>query len=105
MAILGLVSLFGIVINNGIILVEYMDAALQNGATIEDACRESVDKRFRAIFLSAMTTCIGLLPLIISGNPLTAPMAAVLLFGLLFSTVLTMIGVPVMYAMIQKPHQ
>ena len=103
MAILGLVSLFGIVINNGIILVEYMDAALMSGATVEDACRDSVDKRFRAIFLSAMTTCIGLLPLIISGNPLTAPMAAVLLFGLLFSTVLTMIGVPVMYAMIQKP--
>ena len=102
MAILGLVSLFGIVINNGIILVEYMDAAMQRGKSVEDACRESVDKRFRAIFLSAMTTCIGLLPLIISGNPLTAPMASVLLFGLLFSTLLTMIGVPVMYAMIRR---
>jgi len=102
MAILGLVSLFGIVINNGIILVEYMDMAVAEGHSVDAACRESVDKRFRAIFLSAMTTCIGLMPLIISQNPLTAPMASVLLFGLLFSTVLTMIGVPVMYAMIQQ---
>jgi multidrug efflux pump subunit AcrB len=100
MALLGLVSLIGIVVNNGIILVEVMDALILEGMSVNDACINAVDKRYRAITLSTITTCIGLVPLILSGDPMSAPMASVLLFGLLLSTILTMVIVPVMYSMI-----
>ncbi len=100
MALLGLVSLIGIVVNNGIILVEVMDQQIKLGHSVYDACVTAVDKRYRAITLSTITTCIGLVPLILSNDPLSAPMALVLLFGLLFSTILTMVVVPVLYSMV-----
>ncbi len=99
MAILGLVSLFGIVVNNGIILVEYMEEERRGGKSVYYACIAAVKLRYRPIMMSSITTCIGLVPLIVAGDPMTAPMASVLLFGLLFSTILTIIVVPVMYSL------
>ncbi len=99
MALLGLVSLFGIVVNNGILLIEVIDSEIRRGKDVESACRSAVDQRFRPIMLSTTTTCIGLVPLILAGDPMSAPMATVLLFGLLFSTILTMVCVPVLYSM------
>ncbi len=105
MALLGLVSLFGIVVNNSILLIEAMDAKIKAGESIEQACKSAVALRFRPIILSSTTTCIGLVPLIVSADPMTAPMASVLLFGLLFSTVLTMVVVPTLYAIqAQRAH-
>jgi len=100
MALLGLVSLIGVVVNNGIILVEVIDAEIEKGKSVYQACILAVDKRYRAITLSTITTCIGLVPLILSKDPMSSPMASVLLFGLLLSTVLTMVIVPVMYSMV-----
>ena len=105
MALLGLVSLFGIVVNNGILLIEVIDAEIRAGKEVEAACRSAVDQRFRPIFLSSTTTCIGLVPLILANDPMTAPMASVLLFGLLFSTILTMVVVPTIYAMTAEKAQ
>ncbi len=102
MALLGLVTLFGIVVNNSILLIEVMDAQIRAGSSLVDACQAAVDKRFRPIMLSSITTCIGLVPLIISGDSMTAPMASVLLFGLLFSTFLTLVIVPTLYAIQSK---
>ncbi len=101
MALLGLVSLFGIVVNNSILLIEVMDTRLKAGDTAQNACIKAVQLRFRPIMLSTITTCIGLVPLIISADPMSAPMASVLLFGLLFSSVLTMVVVPTIYAMVE----
>ncbi len=98
MALLGAVSLFGIVVNNGIILMEYIDFGVAKGADVITACKDAISMRYRAIMMTSITTCIGLVPLIIANDPMTAPMASVLLFGLLFSTVLTMVVVPVLYA-------
>lgn len=97
MALLGLVSLFGIVVNNGILLIEVIDAERGKGAQVREACRQAVRQRFRPIMLSSTTTCIGLVPLVLTGDPMTAPMASVLLFGLLVSTVLTLVVVPTIY--------
>lgn len=99
MALLGLVSLFGIVVNNGILLIEVIDAERAVGRDIRTACRQAVIQRFRPILLSSVTTCIGLVPLILNGDPMTAPMASVLLFGLLLSTVLTLVVVPTLYSL------
>ncbi len=98
MALLGLTSLFGIVVNNGILLVEAMKEKLSLGLELNEACIAAVDERYRPIFMSSITTCIGLVPLILSGDAMTAPMASVLLFGLLFSTILTMVVVPTLFA-------
>ncbi len=97
-ALLGLVSLFGIVVNNSILLIEEMKIQYEQGVEVEQACISSVDKRFRPIMLSSVTTIVGLIPLILAGDPMTSPMATVLLFGLLFSTVLTMVVVPTLFA-------
>ncbi len=102
MALLGVVSLFGIVVNNGILLIEVIDAKRAEGQTVEEACRTAVAARFRPIMISSITTCIGLIPLILAKDPMSAPMAVTLMFGLMFSTVLTMVVVPTIYYQIAK---
>ncbi len=97
-ALLGLVSLFGIVVNNSILLIEEMKIQYESGLDVESACINSVEKRFRPIMLSSVTTIVGLIPLILAGDPMTSPMATVLMFGLLFSTILTMVVVPTLFA-------
>ncbi len=105
MAILGAVSLFGIVVNNGIVLMEVLEAERATGKSVRAACIAAVTTRCRPIMLTSITTCIGLVPLIIANDPMTAPMASVLLFGMLFSTVLTMAVVPVLYASAEERRQ
>lgn len=105
MALLGLVSLFGIVVNNGILLIEVIDAEIAQGVEVEQACKNAIEQRFRPIMLSSITTCIGLVPLITGKDPMTGPMATVLMFGLLFSTILTMVVVPTIYALTAEKQQ
>ncbi len=97
MALLGVVSLFGIVVNNGILLLEVMGEERSRGTGVREACRLASLRRFRAIMMTSITTCIGLVPLIIEGDPMAAPMAIVLFFGLIFSTFLTLLVVPTIY--------
>jgi len=97
-ALLGIIALIGLVVKNGILLIEYMNEGLKNGFTVEDACRKAVDKRFNPIILSAATTIMGLFPLAISGNSLFAPMGIALMSGLMISTVLTMVVIPVLFS-------
>lgn len=99
-AFLGIIALIGLVVKNGILLIEYINEALDNGMSVKDACEDAVDKRFNAIILSAMTTVMGLFPLAIGGSSLFAPMAISLMAGLLVSTVLTMVVVPVMFSLL-----
>jgi multidrug efflux pump subunit AcrB len=101
-ALLGIIALIGLVVKNGILLIEYINDALLDGLPVENACIDAVDKRFNSIILSAMTTIMGLFPLAISGNSLFAPMAISLMAGLLVSTVLTMVVVPVIFTSISK---
>ncbi len=105
MALLGAVSLIGIVVNNGILLMEVMDEGVRMGKSVISSCKDAVDARYRPIMLTTLTTCIGLVPLIISNDPMTSPMALVLFFGLLMSTILTMVLVPVLYHLIIKENR
>ncbi|MCT4631639.1 MAG: efflux RND transporter permease subunit [Firmicutes bacterium] len=101
-AFLGIIALVGLVVKNGILLIEYINEARENGMDVKEACEDAVDKRFNAIILSALTTIMGLFPLAISGNSLFAPMAISLMAGLMVSTVLTMVIVPVIYSLISR---
>ncbi len=104
-AVLGVIALIGLVVKNGILLIEYINEARAEGASLEDACLDAVDKRFNAIILSAGTTVMGLVPLALSGSSLFAPMAVSLMSGLVVSTFLTMVIIPVMFCLVIGAHE
>lgn len=101
-AILGIISLIGVVVNNAIVLVDYMDNELKNGISSIEACRSAVDKRFRPIMLSTATTILGLIPLAFSGNILFRGLAIAFMCGLSTSLFFTLIVIPVIYSILVK---
>ena len=101
MTFLGVISLAGIVINNAIVLIDrikHEEAEL--GRSPDQAILEAAQRRLRPILLTTATTMGGLTPLWISGGPLWESMAIAIIFGLLFSTVLTLGFVPAFYALL-----
>ncbi|MBC2723922.1 efflux RND transporter permease subunit [Desulfosporosinus sp.] len=97
-ALVGVVSLMGIVIKNAILLIEYINIARKEGMSVTEACFDAVSKRYRPIFLSAMTTVIGLVPLALSGSDLFEPLSVAIMCGLIASTLLTLVIIPVVYS-------
>jgi len=102
MVMLGIISLAGVVVNNAILLIEYINDGRKQGFSVEAACKDAVSKRFRPIVSTTMTTVIGLVPLYLSGNPLFDGMSIALMAGLLTSTVLTMIIIPTIYSLVTR---
>jgi len=94
---LGLISLAGIVINNGIVLVDRIDIERAGGLDIGEAIVAASSSRFRPILLTTLTTSLGLIPLWVGGGAMWEPMAVGIIFGLLFATVITLLFVPAMY--------
>ncbi len=99
MTLLGIISLSGIVMNNAIVLLERIKLEEENGASTYNAIIEACVNRFRPIILTAVTTIFGLIPLWYSGGEMWEPMAISIIFGLMFSTILTLGFVPVLYAL------
>ncbi len=97
-AFVGLISLVGIVINNSIILIDYTNQLREKGKKISDALKEAGETRFTPIILTTLTTIGGLLPITLRGGSLWAPMGWTIIGGLLVSTMLTLIVVPVLYS-------
>jgi len=103
MAMLGILSLGGIVINNGIILVDFIETNVAEGQDLKDAVATAGRVRMRPIILTTLTTIGGLLPLSLFGGALFAPMTNGMIFGLLVSTVLTLFVIPSLYVlMVEK---
>jgi len=96
-AFIGLTSLVGIVINNSIILVDYTNQLRKEGKDTDSALKIAGETRFIPIVLTTATTVGGLLPLTLGGGTLWAPMGWTIIGGLIMSTFLTLIIVPVMY--------
>jgi multidrug efflux pump subunit AcrB len=96
-AFVGLISLVGIVINNSIILVDYINKLIEEGKGIVDAIKLACETRFVPIILTTLTTIGGLLPLTLGGGTMWAPMGWGIIGGLITSTFLTLIIVPVLY--------
>jgi len=101
-AALGMASLIGIVVNNAILLIDYINKARQRGDDVDAACFDAVKRRFRPIGLSTLTTVMGLTPLMLSRNPLFFPMSISLMSGLVVSTLLTMVVIPVVFSLVVR---
>lgn len=102
-AIVGLIALAGIEVKNSILLVDFTNQLRAEGKTLEEAIREAGEVRFLPIVLTSLTAIGGLIPIAISTNPLIAPLAIVLIGGLISSTLLSRIVTPVVYKLI-PPH-
>jgi multidrug efflux pump subunit AcrB len=98
----GIISLIGIVVNNSIVLVDYTNKLVEEGKDILTAVRIAGEVRFTPIILTALTTVGGLLPLTLQGGTLWAPMGWTIIGGLLVSTMLTLLVVPVLYKMLTR---
>lgn len=99
---LGLTSLMGIVVNNGILLVSYMQEYRKTRDSMLDVATDAVYRRMRPILLSNVTTVIGLIPLVLYGGEFFRPMAITLMGGLIIGTILTLVLVPSVYYLINK---
>jgi multidrug efflux pump subunit AcrB len=103
MAMLGILALGGIVINNAIILVDFIETNVGAGQDLKNAVAEAGRVRMRPIILTTLTTVGGLLPLSLFGGALWAPMTNGMIFGLIVSTGLTLFVIPSLYVfMIEK---
>lgn len=97
---LGLIMLVGIVVNNAIVLIEQIEIERENGKVINEAIINAAQQRLRPILMTTLTTVFGMLPLAIglgSGSELLQPLAMVIVAGLLFSSMVSLIMVPAMY--------
>ena len=99
-AIIGLIALAGVEVKNSILLVDFTNQLRQQGKSVDEAIREAGEVRFLPIVLTSLTAIGGLIPIAISTNPLIAPLAIVLIGGLISSTILSRIVTPVIYKLI-----
>lgn len=97
MALLGAISLMGVVVNNGIVILDYIDLLVKQSGKIKESIIEASVTRLRPIMVGMVTTVISLIPMVVTGGPLWAPMASSILFGMLVSSVLTMLVIPCAY--------
>ena len=102
-SVLGLISLVGIIVRNGIIMFEYAEELrFQHGLPVKEAAEEAGKRRMRPIFLTSCTTALGVLPMIISRDALWMPMGVVICFGTMLSIFLIVFIMPVSYWQIFK---
>ena len=100
LSIMGVLALTGIVVNDSLVLVDYINKERARGTSVYDAVLRSGEVRFRPVMLTSLTTFVGLMPLMFSNNlqaQALIPMAVSLGYGILFATLITLILVPVNY--------
>lgn len=104
-AVLGLVVLAGIIVNNGIVLVDYINQLRDEGRPLKEAIIEAGETRLRPIFMTALTTILALTGLALGlgeGTELTQPLALTSIGGLIYGTFLTIFVVPIMYDIVTR---
>lgn len=100
LSVFGILALAGVVVNDSLVLVSFINRALQQGVPLEQAVVNAGCSRFRAIVLTSLTTFFGLAPILLEDSlqaQIVIPMATSLAFGILFATVVTLLLVPSLY--------
>jgi len=104
-ALIGVILLAGIAVNNGIVMIDYMNQLRQRGVDKHKAIIEGAVTRLRAVLLTALTTVLGMLPMAISrseGSAFRSPMAISVMGGLTATTFLTLFLIPIIYSLFEK---
>lgn len=104
-AFIGIIMLAGIIVNNGIVLVDYINILKKENHSTEEAIKLAGPVRLKPILMTTLTTVLGLIPLSLGigeGAELQAPMAIVVIGGLTLGTVLTLVFVPVLYSIFES---
>jgi cobalt-zinc-cadmium resistance protein CzcA len=99
-ASVGFIALFGIALENGMVLVTYLNQLVKQGVPVAEAIVRAASGRLRAVLMTAVTTALGLLPLLLAtgtGSEVQRPLATVVIGGLVTSTVLTLLVLPAIY--------
>lgn len=108
LSIIGMILLSGIVVNNAIVLIDYINTLRALGKNTDQAIMQAGLIRLRPILMTSLTTILGLLPLVLirdEGSEIQIPMAAVVIGGLIFATFLTLIVVPNIYILLDRLAQ
>ena len=99
-AMMGFVMLIGMVVNNGIVLVDYTNQLMERGMTCYDALTSAGPRRLRPILMTTLTTVLGMVPMALAtseGSEMMQALAIGVIFGLTLSTVVTLVFIPVLY--------
>ncbi len=102
-SLIGFVVLVGIVVNDGIVKIDFINREVRRGAPVRKAILEAGRKRLRPIVMTTVTTVFGLLPMAVgigAGAELQRPLAVTVIFGITFATLLTLLVVPVLYLLL-----
>jgi hydrophobic/amphiphilic exporter-1 (mainly G- bacteria), HAE1 family len=105
MSMIGLIMLVGIVVNNGIILVDYTSLLVDRGLKMKDACLEAGTSRLRPVLMTTLTTILGTLPMCFATQGMSAmiqPIGLAVVGGLTSSTFVTLFFIPVLYSLVMK---
>ncbi|MBW8192157.1 efflux RND transporter permease subunit [Neiella marina] len=104
LSLCGIVALAGVVVNDSLIMVDFVNRARAEGLRLYDAALMAGGQRFRAIVLTSLTTFFGLIPIVLERSlqaQIVIPMAVSLAFGILFATVITLFMVPCLYLILE----
>lgn len=104
-AFMGFIMLVGMVVNNAIVLVDYTNQLRQQGMGCIEALEKAGPTRLRPILMTTLTTVLGMVPMALSseeGTEMQRPMAIAIIFGMTFSTVITLVFIPALYAGVDK---
>jgi multidrug efflux pump subunit AcrB len=104
MSFFGIIALAGVVVNDSLILVDFVNRERRLGVPLMQAVTDAASKRFRAILLTSLTTFFGLVPIVLETSlqaQIVIPMAASLAFGILFATVITLFLIPSLYIILE----
>jgi HAE1 family hydrophobic/amphiphilic exporter-1 len=102
---MGIIMLAGIVVNNAIVLIDYINQLRKSGLDEFDALVKAGGDRLRPILITSLTTILGMLPMALArqeGSEMMRPMAIAVIGGLLASTLLTLVVIPVVYSLVEK---
>ena len=107
-ASVGFITLFGVAVLNGVVMVSYFNQLRQSGMDIQQAVRKGAERRLRPVLMTAMIASFGLLPLLAAtgpGSELQRPLAVVVIGGLFTSTLLTLVLLPALYAWLEEKRE
>ena len=105
LSLIGIVALAGVVVNDSLVLVDFINRYRQDGHNVFNAVLEAGPRRFRPILLTSLTTFFGLFPLLMEKSvqaQFLIPMAISLAFGVLFATLITLVIVPSAYLLLDN---